>query len=115
MSNIWRDLRLWNHQVQDLNSVLRIFSYHKSSLELCFVSKVFLNNNHLSQPAYAGLHIVLHLLDNIEELDVVDVVDGVVGAKDPQVLLDPVVHQCPLELRPISLYHCEQLVLSKRY
>ena len=79
------------------------------------MSKVFLNNNHLSQPAYAGLHIVLHLLDNIEELDVVDVVDGVIGAEDPQVLLDPVVHQCPLELRPISLYHGEQFVLSKRY
>ena len=44
---------------------------------------------------------------------VVDVVNGVVGAELPQVLLDPVVHQRLLELNPVSLHQEEQLVLPR--
>ena len=44
---------------------------------------------------------------------VVDVVNGVVGAELPQVLLDPVVHQRLLELDPVPLHQEEQLVLPR--
>ena len=44
---------------------------------------------------------------------VVDVVNGVVGAELPQVLLDPVVHQRLLELDPVPLHQKEQLVLPR--
>ena len=70
--------------------------------------------DHLSQPAYAGLHIFFHLLNNVEELHIVDVINGVVSAEDPQVLLDPVVHKSPLELSPVCLYHREQLVFPEQ-
>ena len=69
---------------------------------------------HLSQPAYAGLDICFHLINNLEELHIVDVVDGVVGAEDPEVLLDSVVHKCSFELRPVRLYHRKQLVFPGR-
>ena len=72
------------------------------------------NFPHLSQPADAGLDIRLHLVNNVEELHIVDVIDGVVSTEDPQVLLDPVVHKSPLELSPVCLYHREQLVFPEQ-
>ena len=105
MSDICRDLRLRDHQVQDFYPVLDL---NWSS------SMGWYMKDHLSQPAYAGLHIFFHLLNNVEELHIVDVVDGVVGAEDPEVLLDSVVHKCSFELVPICLHHLKQLVLPGR-
>ena len=61
----------------------------------------------------AGLDILLHLINNVEELHIVDVINGVVSAEDPQVLLDPVVHKSPLELSPVCLHHREKLVFPE--
>ena len=66
---------------------------------------------YLSKPAYACVHIGFHYPHDVAELHIVDVVDGVVGAEVPEVLLDSVVHKCLFELRPICLHHCQQFVL----
>ena len=58
MSDVLGDLRLGNHQVEDLYTVL-------------------------PQPADTGLDIDQNLLDNGKEESVVDLVDGVVRTENP--------------------------------
>ena len=58
MSDVLGDLRLGNHQVENLYTVL-------------------------PKPADAGLDVGQNLLDNGEEERVVNLVDGVVGTENP--------------------------------
>lgn len=47
---------------------------------------------------------------NVQKLGVVHVVDGVVGAEDPQLLLHAVVHERLAELHAEALHHKDDLV-----
>ena len=49
---------------------------------------------------------------DVQKLEVVDVVDGVVRTEDAQVFLDTVVDQRALELTPKLLHHVVDLVFS---
>ena len=114
VSDIWGDLRLGDDQVQDLYSILGNQKFKwKFSCEKALVD-LWQTSDHLSKPTYAGLHIGFHLLNNVKELHIVDIIDGVVCAEDPEVLLDAVVHKRSFELRPVCLHHREQLVLPER-
>ncbi len=65
----------------------------------------------LSQPLDGGLDARLHVLHDVQEHGVVNLVDGVVGAEDAKLLADAVVHQRVLEVHAESADQLDQHVL----